>query len=113
MITRMKGPVIVMIVGFSAIILILIGLMIGWKWVAPATEEEPVLTTKVRVIERDLITAIESIPNLREWQLEYESWADRQYDMKIDLGGEVIYFYDRKFLSDFFEDLDKLEVFQK
>jgi len=83
-----RGPVIATIASFSALILILAGFMIGWKWIAPTIEEE------VIVEERDLITAIESIPNIENWSLEYESW-NVSYDMMVDIGDEIIYFIRR------------------
>jgi len=107
-----RGSILATILGFSALILILAGLMIGWKWIAPATEEEIVITTEVGE-ERDLITTIESIPNIESWSIGYEIWSSGTYDMMVDIGDEIIYFRCRESLADFFEDIDDLKTFQR
>jgi hypothetical protein len=111
----MKPAVLATILGFGAIIAVLVGLVIGWKWIAPATEkpEEAKITESV-IVEKGLISTIESIPGMERWELGYDdSWHEgKPYDLMIDIGEETVYFHDRKSLSDFFDDIDKLEVFQ-
>ena len=112
---RMKGPVLATIVGFSAIIFIIAGLMIGWKWVAPATEEEEpaaieeVVTDAGQVVYSDLIEQIESIPEIESWYLRFNEYYDvgvGRYTLHLDIGDTEVAF-DRAFLSDFKNDIDK------
>jgi len=70
------------------------------------------MTTEVGE-ERDLITTIESIPNIESWSIGYEIWNSGTYDMMVDIGDEIIYFRCREFLADFFEDINDLKIFQR
>ena len=117
MIINMKGPVLATIVGFGLIIAIIGGLMIGWKWVAPATEEAaPVvvvkeMTTDAVVVSSDLIEIIESIPNIEDWRIQWDSFSfsdESHYSLYIDIGDEEFSFKERTNLIDFYEDINNL-----
>ena len=105
MIINAKGPVLATIVGFGLIIAIIGGLMIGWKWVAPATTEEVVkeeMTTEAVVIAADLLEVIESIPNVEDWSIDWNNhYGEERYSLYIDIGDEDFSFNKRKSLLDF------------
>lgn len=107
-----KGPVLATIVGFGAIILIIAGLMMGWKWVAPATEEEvkTEMTTGAVVVASDVIEVIESMPKLEGWtlSLEYDG-----YKMSLDFGEEDYWFRNREDVIDFYKDIESVSRARK
>jgi len=103
----------------NPLIIILFGFLVGWiitDFIMDRNEkniEEIKEAKETEVVEQDLIATIESILNLEGWSIEYRAWDDDSYKMKVDIGREAIYFNRRESLSDFFDDLDKLRVFQE
>jgi hypothetical protein len=111
-----RGPVIATILGFGGLILVLLGLIIGWRWIAPATEAaEEERTTAAVTAQMNIISELEAVPNIEAWDLSYDkAWdEDGPYDLMVDIGDERVYFYDRKSLSDFIGDIKRVDVFQE
>lgn len=111
---NIKGPVLATILGFSFIIVIMAGLMIGWKWVAPATEEEIVeeLATDA-VVATHVISEIEMIEGMDHYKIEYYEWEDQPYKLVLSIDDNTFYFDDRESLDDFLEDIERTSIFRE
>ncbi len=105
-------PMRLFIGGLSVLILILIGLVAGWKWIAPATTEIP-QSIESYSIEPSLIGFLET-SKFNKWKIEKNTWSYQkadEYTLTVYFDNEILILENRDSLDSFLSEASNILAF--